>query len=74
MIRRAAAGESVDITDRGRLVARLVPVTADPYEDLVARGQVRRATRSLGDIGEPIEGEPGPSLSAIVGEHREDER
>jgi prevent-host-death family protein len=37
---RVEAGESVEVTDRGRLVARLVPAGVDPWDDLVAAGQV----------------------------------
>jgi prevent-host-death family protein len=38
---RVAAGESIEVTDRGRTVARLVPVTGDPWADLLASGRVR---------------------------------
>lgn len=42
-----AAGESIEITDRGRPVARLVPVTGDPWQDLVYSGEVVLAARPL---------------------------
>jgi len=37
---QVARGETVEITQHGRPVARLVPVPADPWADLVARGLV----------------------------------
>jgi prevent-host-death family protein len=37
---RVALGETLEVTDRGRPVARLVPVTADAWEDLLASGRV----------------------------------
>jgi hypothetical protein len=48
-LQRLAAtwGESIEITDRGRPVARLVPITADPCQDLVSAGEVVASGRSL---------------------------
>lgn len=37
---RVAAGELIEITDRGRPIARLVPITDDPWQDLINAGQV----------------------------------
>ncbi|MDT5130061.1 MAG: hypothetical protein QOG79_3154 [Mycobacterium sp.] len=37
---KVAAGEAIEITDRGRPVARLVPITADPWQDLINSGEV----------------------------------
>ncbi|MEB3981500.1 type II toxin-antitoxin system prevent-host-death family antitoxin [Mycobacterium sp. 663a-19] len=47
-----ATGESIEITDRGRPVARLVPITGDPWQDLITTGEVVRAARpvSVDDI------------------------
>ena len=42
-----AAGESIEITDRGHPVARLVPITGDPWEDLVSAGEVVEAARPM---------------------------
>jgi prevent-host-death family protein len=46
-LEEVTAGESIEITDRGRPVARLVPITGDPWEDLVGAGEVVRATRPM---------------------------
>ncbi|MCV7099024.1 type II toxin-antitoxin system Phd/YefM family antitoxin [Mycobacterium palustre] len=42
-----AAGESIEITDRGHPIARLVPITGDPWEDLINAGEVVRAARPM---------------------------
>lgn len=46
-LENVAAGESIEITDRGRPVARLVPITGDPWQDLVSTGEVALAVRRL---------------------------
>ncbi len=45
VLARVRAGETVEITDRGKTVARIVPATSDRYEQLVAAGIVRQAKR-----------------------------
>lgn len=42
-----AGGVSIEITDRGRPVARLVPVASDPWEGLINAGEVVKAARSM---------------------------
>jgi prevent-host-death family protein len=44
---KVAAGESIEITDRGHPVARLVPITGDPWEDLISAGEVVKAARLM---------------------------
>jgi prevent-host-death family protein len=46
-LEEVAAGESIEITDRGHPVARLVPITGDPWEDLISAGEVVKATRPM---------------------------
>jgi prevent-host-death family protein len=46
-LEEVAAGESIEITDRGHPVARLVPVTGDPWEDLISAGEVVKAVRPM---------------------------
>jgi prevent-host-death family protein len=44
-LERVQAGEELTVTDRGRPVARLVPITdVRPFERLVAEGVVQRPT------------------------------
>lgn len=47
---RVRSGESVGVSQRGRLVARLVPVTGDPWDDLIAAGEVIPAQTAYRDI------------------------
>jgi prevent-host-death family protein len=46
-LQEVAAGESIEITDRGHPIARLVPITSDPWEDLINAGEVVKATRQM---------------------------
>jgi prevent-host-death family protein len=46
-LEEVAAGESIEITDRGHPVARLVPITGDPWEDLISAGEVVKAARPM---------------------------
>jgi prevent-host-death family protein len=46
-LEEVAAGESIEITDRGHPVARLVPITGDPWEDLISAGEVVKAARPV---------------------------
>jgi len=74
VVRRAAAGETIDITDRGRLVARMVPISSGSIADLLASGQAVPAKRRLADVVAeypPLKGD-SPPLSEIVDEMRAD--
>lgn len=42
-LEEVAAGEAIEITDRGHPVARLVPITSDPWTDLINAGEVVKA-------------------------------
>lgn len=46
-LEEVAAGESIEITDRGHPVARLVPITGDPWHDLISAGEVVKATHPV---------------------------
>lgn len=76
VVRRAAAGETIDITDRGRLVARIVPVSGGSIDDLLASGQARPATRPMTDVlaQPPMPAGEGPTASEILAEMRQGER
>lgn len=73
---RVAGGETLEVTDRGRSVARLTPMpdTSDPWEQMIADGRVTPPTKPgrLEDI-EPLD-LPGPPLSEVLAAMREDER
>lgn len=74
MLARVERGETVEITSRGKAVARLVPVTHGELDDLIAEGRVTPAT-----IRGPIPMPPGPvdptnSATAALIAMREEER
>lgn len=74
VVARAAAGEVIGITDRGRPVAQLVPVSRDRLAALEAAGLARRARRRLKDLPPPRAGDRGPSLGQLLAEARHGER
>ncbi len=75
-LRRVEAGETIQVTDRGRPVALLSPMPdATPLEKLRAANGLESATAGLDDLGEPLEIELGQELpSAILAALRADER
>ena len=75
VLRRVAAGEIVEVTDRGRAVARIVPMhEASRLEQLLAEGRASAATGDLLDV-EPVPRMAGkPLLSKILADMRADER
>ena len=70
---RVAHGESLEVTDRGRPVARLVPVGDDPWDDLVASGQVIPPTEE-GDLLDEPPHDYGIDASARLAALRDEER
>jgi len=75
VIRDVAAGETVEITDRGRLVAQLVPVRRDRLSTLIEAGQARPARRTVGDLDAPLAAAGAAhTLSELVAGAREHER
>ena len=74
VIRRAAAGETIEVTDRGRPVAKIVPLrAASVLDQMIAEGRATRARGNLLDH-KPHPPIPGKSLSEILTEMRRDER
>ena len=76
MLDRVKAGEVIGVTDRGRAVARLVPVELDRWDELRALGLLEPAE----EPGDPLEFEPLPPkpgvplASEIIQRLREDDR
>jgi prevent-host-death family protein len=74
VLARVERGESVEITNRGKPVARLVPVGGGELDDLIAAGRVIPATRPgpfrppQGDI------EPGADAATLIRQLRDEER
>jgi prevent-host-death family protein len=63
VVAEAAAGEVVTITDRGRPVARLVPIRRSRLDELIDAGLATPAKGSLADLPPP---EPGTTLSGAT--------
>jgi prevent-host-death family protein len=76
LLRRVAAGETIEITDRGRPVAILAPLPeAGPLERLRAAGDTSVPSGSLDDLPDPLPVPPGHEpASAILARLRRDER
>ncbi len=71
VVAKAAAGEVVTITSRGRPVALMTPIPKSRLQELIDAGLVTAATRDIADLPDPID---GPSLSEVLAEMREEER
>jgi prevent-host-death family protein len=76
LLRRVSAGETIEITDRGRPVALLSPTPeGSPLERLRAAGAIEAATGNIKDLPEPLLAKPGAALpSAILARLRRNER
>lgn len=70
---RVATGETIEVTDRGRLVALLVPTHEDRWQDLVASGQVLAASGE-GDVVDDPPNDYGIDASAQLAAMRAEER
>jgi prevent-host-death family protein len=74
VMRRVAAGEIIEVTDRGKPLGRIVPTDMDPLTQLVAEGRAVPASLDLLSIeaepAEPTESSPYEALMKL----RQDER
>lgn len=67
LLRLVEAGETIEITDRGRPVALLTPISdLSPLERLRAAGEVISAIGSIDDLPEPLELEPGQVPASVI--------
>lgn len=76
LLRRVEAGETIEITDRGRPVAVLAPLPNQrPLERLRATGDLEPADADLKDLPEPLPLAPGQEApSSVLERLRRDER
>lgn len=76
LLRRVEAGETIQITDRGRPVAVLAPLpNQQPIERLRATGDLEPASADLKDLAEPLPLTPGQEApSSVLERLRSDER
>lgn len=75
-LRRVAAGESFEVTDRGRPVALLVPIPpAEGLDGLVGAGRARPGAGHLRELGPPLPLPAGARRpSEVLEQLRADER
>jgi prevent-host-death family protein len=75
VVASAASGEKVTITDRGRAVALMVPLTTSRLKALIEADQARPALRRLTDLSPaPRRRRDGRRLSDELAEMRDSER
>jgi prevent-host-death family protein len=76
LLRRVAAGETIEVTDRGRPVALLTPLPeAGPLERLRAAGEATPARGDLDELPAPLPLAPGQEPpSAVLARLRAEER
>jgi len=74
-LRRVEAGETIEVTDRGRPVALLSPVPeGSPLDRLRAGGMIEPVSGDL-ELPEPVDVRPGEELpSQVLARLRSDER
>ena len=53
-LRRVESGETIEVAARGRLVARLTPISDEGWDQLVTEGRLRPADTHLSDLGDPL--------------------
>jgi prevent-host-death family protein len=71
---RVAAGEVIEVTQRGQLVARIIPATTDPWTALIASNEVTPARSPRTDVLARPGHDYGVDLSAELRDLREGER
>lgn len=71
VVATVAAGESLTVTDRGRPVARIVPLEESGLDRLIASGLARPPLRPLADLATPV---TEVDVSAALRAQREGER
>jgi prevent-host-death family protein len=74
-IERVEAGETIEVTNRGRVVARLVPPVLSGIERLEREGKITKAKGNFLDMPPPLPLRPGETPpSEILAQLRKDER
>ena len=74
MLARVERGEVVEITNRGRPIARIVPISADPLDDLVAAGTVTPPTITTPFPMPTFPGGPDADAGELISRLRDEER
>lgn len=75
VVRRAGAGDVITITDRGKPVARIVPIRKSRLEEMRDAGLIRQATKKPWDLPMPTGTVQGDTTwSDVLQEMRDEER
>lgn len=71
-LRRVRGGERLVVTDRNRPVALLTPLPEheDPYERMIADGEILPATRPIDELPPPVEIDSDVSLQETLDDIR----
>ena len=78
VLKRVARGESIEVTDRGHPIARIVPLRPTPLDQLILEGRVSEPVGSLLDLADemrlPVASRSVVQASEALAELRADER
>jgi antitoxin (DNA-binding transcriptional repressor) of toxin-antitoxin stability system len=66
ILRHVADGETIQVTNHGRVAALIVPPGADPLADLASRGQVRVARNPTSSLRSIVRRKSTADSQAIV--------
>jgi prevent-host-death family protein len=72
-LERVGRGETLQVTDRGRPVALLVPTSTDPWADMIASGRVTPAEDET-DVSDEAPRDYRIDATGVLAEIRADER
>jgi prevent-host-death family protein len=75
VLARVKAGEEITLTERGVVIAHIVPASASPLDDLITAGRVRPAT-AHGPAPRPMSTteHDGPEAGDLLRAMRDEER
>jgi prevent-host-death family protein len=73
VLARVEHGETVEITNRGKPIARIVPITGGELDDLIAAGRVIPATDHTPFTMPTIKAPPGADAGELIRQLRDEE-
>jgi prevent-host-death family protein len=65
-VERVRRGETIEVTVRGRPVAKLVPVVGTLLDQLEASGRLKRGQGDLFDLGPPLKPRRGVEPPSVI--------
>jgi prevent-host-death family protein len=70
ILRHVADGETIRVTNNGRVAALIIPPGTDPFADLVSRGQVRVARNPTSSLRSIVRRKSTADSQAIMADVR----